>query len=131
MSSRRRSYVTRLASQRCFSTRNRKRTPRNSPVVQLSEQMPVTMQRWPVEKKRAVDSAVDRRLEIGIVEDNHRVLASQGLCNAAARGHRADEGNGRDVLVFEQSLANGRSATHHEIEHARRDTALTTMSAKG
>ena len=49
------------------------------------------VQRWPVEKKAPLTAGLDRDLEVGVVEHDHRVLAAHLELELA---HRADAGLG-------------------------------------
>ncbi len=77
----------------------------------------------------AVGGAFHRRLQIGVVEDDQRVLAAHlqleaaevlggGFRHALAGRHRAGEGDGVDVRAVEDRLADHRAGAHDEVEDA-------------
>src|SRR5690606_22565552 len=79
--------------------------------------------------KSALNGAIERYFEVGIVEYDQRVLAAQFelhlflpggrlFKHLAAGGQRAGEGNGFDARVFDEGGAYHRAASHDQAEHA-------------
>ena len=88
------------------------------PSVTISREEAV--QRWPVEKKAPLTAGLDRDLEVGVVEHDHRVLAAhlelelahhldRGLGDAPAGADRAGEADRVDVGAVEHRLADAPS----------------------
>ena len=86
-------------------------------------------------EKRAVQACADRDIEIGVVDNDHRVLAAhfqlhllaaRGAIDGdlAAGGDRSGEAHGGDVLMLDNTCADLRSGSHHKVEDSGRATCL-------
>ena len=92
------------------------------------------VQRWPVAKKRAVERALHRAIEIAVVEHHQRILAAhlelharvvrhRGLGDAGARALAAGERHAGDVGMLDERAAH-RAAAEDQVEHALRESRL-------
>src|SRR5690606_31869705 len=82
---------------------------------------------------RALHRQLDRLLEVGVVENDLRVLAAHfqlhlGLArnavdgDLAANAHRTGEADAVDFRAVDQRLANHATAAHYQVERTGRET---------